>query len=426
MGLKISGLNELRERLERLRPEEVMARALAEQAARMAARVREGLSEPPGAAGHDEPWLRSGALRDSVGAEADGLQAVVGSSDPAAVPQELGTARMPTRPFLVPVAAGMGEEVARAVGAAVAAALRGDSPDANRTDADLSGDGLDGSDPPNRSGAGAGTPRTSNGGFMLASGKVDDKDDPLRELRKDLGEETSAEEEEEIEHGKYNPLHVPGIPPGGGALPFGPGRPDAGSSPPAPRTASPQPSPPSPARPAAPGAAPVGQPPAPVMPSSPAAPRPAAPSGQAPNPAGQSLPPNATGRLKPAAPVPNALAPLTGRHDASRITKDSPPKAENTIILPGTDIRPDLQAIREGRAMRDGPYYVVNGRYYGIHEGGRAYPVQGPGLMTLDRGAFRALGIYNSLGDTPDAEQRLDRQGITQDQRRAARAARGQ
>ena len=75
MGLKISGLNELRERLERLCPEEVMARALAEQAQRMAARVRDGLSEPPSAAGHDEPWLRSGALRDSVGAQADGLQA---------------------------------------------------------------------------------------------------------------------------------------------------------------------------------------------------------------------------------------------------------------------------------------------------------------------------------------------------------------
>lgn len=108
MGLKISGLNELRERLERLRPEEVMAKALAEQAARMAARVRDGLSEPSGAAGHDEPWLQSGALRDSVGAQADGLQAVVGSSDPAAVPQELGTAHMPARPFLAPVAAGMG------------------------------------------------------------------------------------------------------------------------------------------------------------------------------------------------------------------------------------------------------------------------------------------------------------------------------
>jgi len=129
MGLKISGLNELRERLERLRPEEVMARALAEQADRMPARVRDGLSEQPGAAGHDEPWLQSGALRDSVGAQADGLQAAVGSSDPAAVPQEMGTAKMPARPFLAPVAADMGEEVARAVGARVAAALRGDSTD---------------------------------------------------------------------------------------------------------------------------------------------------------------------------------------------------------------------------------------------------------------------------------------------------------
>ncbi len=142
MALNISGLNELRERLERLRAEEVMARALAEQAARMAVRVRDGLSEPPGGGGHDEPWLRSGALRDSVGAQADGLRAVVGSRDPAAVPQELGTARMPARPFLAPVAGSMGEEVARAVGAAVAAAIRGDSPDANGMDADLSGGGL--------------------------------------------------------------------------------------------------------------------------------------------------------------------------------------------------------------------------------------------------------------------------------------------
>ena len=108
MALNISGLNELRERLERLRAEEVMARALAEQAERVAARVRDGLSEPPGAAGHDEPWLQSGALRDSVGAQADGLQAAVGSSDPAAVPQEMGTAHMPPRLFLAPVAAGGG------------------------------------------------------------------------------------------------------------------------------------------------------------------------------------------------------------------------------------------------------------------------------------------------------------------------------
>lgn len=125
MGIKITGLNELRERLERLRPEEVMSRALAEQAARMAARVREGLSEPPGGAGHDKPWLRSGALQSSVGAQADGLQAVVGSNDPAAVPQELGTAHMPPRPFLAPVGAAMAGEVAETLGMAVSNALRG-------------------------------------------------------------------------------------------------------------------------------------------------------------------------------------------------------------------------------------------------------------------------------------------------------------
>lgn len=170
MGLKISGLNELRERLERLRPEEVMARALAEQADRMAARVRNGLSEPPGGVGHDEPWVQSGALRNSVGAQADGLQAVVGSSDPAAVPQELGTARMPARPFLAPVAAEMGEEVARAIGAAVAAALRGDSTDANSTSVDLGGDSTVGSDPPNRSGTG--TPALASNANATGAGNL--------------------------------------------------------------------------------------------------------------------------------------------------------------------------------------------------------------------------------------------------------------
>ncbi len=141
MGLNISGLNELRERLERLRPEEVMARALAEQAARMAARVRDGLSEPPGAAGHDEPWLQGGALRDSVGSQANGLQAVVGSSDPAAIPQEMGTAHMPARPFLAPVAAGMGGEVARDVAKAMVAALKGEPEDGAVILADTSSSG---------------------------------------------------------------------------------------------------------------------------------------------------------------------------------------------------------------------------------------------------------------------------------------------
>ncbi len=167
MSLKISGPNELRERLERLRPQEVMAKVLAEQAQRIAARVREGLSEPPGGAGHDEPWLQSGALRDSVGAQAENLQAAVGSSDPAAVPQELGTSRMPARPFLAPVAAEMGGEVARAVGDAVAAALRGDDPsignmDATNADTALSENGAGSNYPGRNTTPGVGAPTSTS------------------------------------------------------------------------------------------------------------------------------------------------------------------------------------------------------------------------------------------------------------------------
>ena len=129
MSLEIKGLAALREHLLRLRPEEVMARALAEQAERMAAAVQDALSEPTDTGEHDLPWLRSGALRDSVVAQANGLQAVVGSSDPAAVPQEMGTSHMPPRPFLASIASSMGEEIARTIGAKVAAALRGDTDD---------------------------------------------------------------------------------------------------------------------------------------------------------------------------------------------------------------------------------------------------------------------------------------------------------
>jgi hypothetical protein len=127
MRLEIKGLTEFRNRLAGARVEEAMSRALAEGAERLAESVREGLSTPPGSGGHDRPWARTGGLRDSIAAHADGLQAVVGSNDPAAAPQEMGTSRMEARPFLAPAAAAMGEEIARAVGSAVAASLRAET-----------------------------------------------------------------------------------------------------------------------------------------------------------------------------------------------------------------------------------------------------------------------------------------------------------
>ncbi|MDT7950380.1 MAG: hypothetical protein RQ966_02650 [Acetobacteraceae bacterium] len=102
-----------------------MSQRLAQKAQRLAEAVQEGLSEPQGSGDHEKPWARTGALRDSIGATVDGLEAAVGSNDPAAAPQEMGTARIPPRPFLAPAAASAGEEIARAIGSATADALRG-------------------------------------------------------------------------------------------------------------------------------------------------------------------------------------------------------------------------------------------------------------------------------------------------------------
>jgi len=107
----------------------VLRRAAERGAGVLAEGVRVRLSEPPGGT-HDAPWVESGRLRDGIGtaveSDVDGARAAVGSSDPAAVPQELGTVHMRPRPFLAPTAAEMGEEAARVVGVAVAAALRGE------------------------------------------------------------------------------------------------------------------------------------------------------------------------------------------------------------------------------------------------------------------------------------------------------------
>ena len=121
-------LPELAARLERGVGEEVLRRAAERGAGVLAEGVRTRLSGTPGGA-HEAPWVESGGLRDSIGVavegDADGARAVVGTSDPAAVPQEMGTAHMPARPFLAPVAGEMGEEAARVAGAVVRAGLRG-------------------------------------------------------------------------------------------------------------------------------------------------------------------------------------------------------------------------------------------------------------------------------------------------------------
>ncbi len=47
-----------------------------------------------------DPLLRTGHLRESIEVSIDGLTGVLGSTEPVALWQELGTSRIPPRPFL--------------------------------------------------------------------------------------------------------------------------------------------------------------------------------------------------------------------------------------------------------------------------------------------------------------------------------------
>lgn len=56
-------------------------------------RVRKGFTE-------NDPLLRTGSLRNSISHRTKGLKAVIGSTSDVAVHQELGTYKIPPRPFL--------------------------------------------------------------------------------------------------------------------------------------------------------------------------------------------------------------------------------------------------------------------------------------------------------------------------------------
>jgi phage gpG-like protein len=81
-------------------------------------RVRQGFSE-------DEPLLRTGDLRDSISHEVRGHEAAIGSTSDIAVYQELGTGRIPPRPFLGPASVRSVPLVIETLGAAVVAGMRG-------------------------------------------------------------------------------------------------------------------------------------------------------------------------------------------------------------------------------------------------------------------------------------------------------------
>ena len=83
-------------------------------------------------------------------------------------------------------------------------------------------------------------------------------------------------------------------------------------------------------------------------------------------------------------------APLPKRHVLTSIGKQSSPKENNTIILPGIDYKKDIEDIKKGLYNKVNDTYIVNNRTYGIHDG-RFHPIKGEGFVTLNRDQYKLL-----------------------------------
>ena len=54
-----------------------------------------------------------------------------------------------------------------------------------------------------------------------------------------------------------------------------------------------------------------------------------------------------------------------------------------------------------------------------MHDG-TVYPISGEGFVTLDRGGYKAVGVYKKFGETPQAETILNNMGISAETRSQA------
>ncbi len=80
----------------------------------------------------------------------------------------------------------------------------------------------------------------------------------------------------------------------------------------------------------------------------------------------------------------------------------------------------DVQAIREGLAIRDGNASTINSRTYVLEPNRRLFPRDGEGFHRLNRGAYRALALYNDPELRIDSERMLDLEGVSEEDRELA------
>jgi hypothetical protein len=128
--------------------------------------------------------------------------------------------------------------------------------------------------------------------------------------------------------------------------------------------------------------------------------------GAAPTPVNPNVP-GPAGKIQ--------LRPPSDRHQLNRITAKSPAKPENTIILPETRdaVRQDIADIQAGNARWDpdsNSYVTDSGRRYKVESNGTVFPVDGPGLVQLNRPEFKALqALIAHNGDVEAAKASVSR-----------------
>jgi hypothetical protein len=118
-------------------------------------------------------------------------------------------------------------------------------------------------------------------------------------------------------------------------------------------------------------------------------------------------------------------SPNRDRHRITRVNQRTRARAANSVVESWVDMDGDVAAINRGEAARSGDTYLISGRTYRVKPDGKAFPVSGVGVHQLDRGGFRALGVYNVHGVTDFAEQILDAMSTAPAARAAGRAAHG-
>ncbi len=118
------------------------------------------------------------------------------------------------------------------------------------------------------------------------------------------------------------------------------------------------------------------------------------------------------------ATVPNA------RHGVTTFTASSWNRKRNSLLEPWVDVRANLDAINAGEGVYDPATrrIWVNGRLYGMHENGTTFPIEGDGIIPLNRGTYRALQAYqeyNGINERSIHALRREK-GVTDEDRATA------